>query len=163
MKLYELTSEYIALQNMLEDANVEEESELVAALAAVAGDIEDKADAYARIMKNLLADVGALDQEERRLKARRKALENRIDWLKKAIQDAMTLTGARKLKTSIGNWSLRKNPYKLTVLDESKVPARFLIEQPPKIDCSGMLEEFKQTGELFDGVEISQGESVQFR
>ena len=163
MKLYELTGEYIALQQMLEESSTEDEQELVAAMEAVTGDIEDKADAYARIMKNMLADIGALDQEEKRLKARRKALENRVDWLKKAIQDAMTLTGARKLKTSIGNWSIRKNPYKLTVLDESKVPARFLIEQPPKIDCSGMLEEFKQTGELFDGVTITQGESVQFR
>lgn len=163
MKLYELTGEYIQLMQMLEDASAEDEAEIMAAMEAVTDDIEDKADAYARIMKNLLADVDALDVEEKRLKARRTALENRVDRLKSAIQNAMELTGAKKLKTSIGNWSIQKNPLSVSAVDVEKVPARFLIEQPPKVDRRAILEEFKQTGELFDGVTITQGESVRFR
>ena len=163
MKLYELTGEYIQLMQMLEDASAEDEAEIMAAMEAVTDDIEDKADAYARIMKNLLADVDALDVEEKRLKARRTALENRVDRLKTAIQNAMELTGTKKLKTSIGNWSIQKNPLSVSAVDVEKVPARFLIEQPPKVDRRAILEEFKQTGELFDGVTITQGESVRFR
>lgn len=163
MKLYELTGEYIQLMQMLEDASAEDEAEIMAAMEAVTDDIEDKADAYARIMKNLLADVDALDVEEKRLKARRTALENRVDRLKSAIQNAMELTGTKKLKTSIGNWSIQKNPLSVSAVDVEKVPARFLIEQPPKVDRRAILEEFKQTGELFDGVTITQGESVRFR
>lgn len=163
MKLYELTGEYIQLMQMLEDASVEDEAEIAAAMEAVAGDIEDKADAYARMMKNLLGDIDALDVEEKRLKARRTALENRVDRLKSAIQNAMELTGAKKLKTSIGNWSIQKNPLSVSSVDVEKVPARFLIEQPPKVDRRAILEEFKQTGELFDGVTITQSESVRFR
>ena len=163
MKLYELTGEYIQLMQMLEDASADDEAEIMAAMEAVAGDIEDKADAYARIMKNLLGDVDALEQEEKRLKNRRTALENRVDRLKTAIQNAMELTGAKKLKTSIGNWSIQKNPLSVSAVDVEKVPARFLIEQPPKVDRRAILEEFKQTGELFDGVTITQGESVRFR
>lgn len=163
MKLYELTGEYIQLMQMLEDAFVEDEAEIAAAMEAVAGDIEDKADAYARMMKNLLGDVDRLEQEEKRLKARRMALENRVDRLKTAIQNAMELTGTKKLKTSIGNWSIQKNPLSVSEVDVEKVPARFLIEQPPKVDRRAILEEFKQTGELFDGVTITQGESVRFR
>ena len=158
-----LTGEYIQLMQMLEDASAEDEAEIVAAMEAVTDDIEDKADAYARIMKNLLADVDALDVEEKRLKARRTALENRVDRLKSAIQNAMELTGAKKLKTSIGNWSIQKNPLSVSAVDVEKVPARFLIEQPPKVDRRAILEEFKQTGELFDGVTITQSESVRFR
>ena len=163
MKLYELTGEYIQLMQMLEDASVEDESEIVAAMEAVAGDIEDKADAYARMMKNLLGDIDALEQEEKRLYDRRTALKNRVDRLKAAIQNAMELTGTKKLKTSIGNWSIQKNPLSVSAVDVEKIPARFLIEQPPKVDRRAILEEFKQTGELFDGVTITQGESVRFR
>lgn len=163
MKLYELTGEYIQLMQMLEDASAEDEAEIMAAMEAVTDDIEDKADAYARIMKNLLGDIDALDVEEKRLKARRTALENRVDRLKSAIQNAMELTGAKKLKTSIGNWSIQKNPLSVSAVDVEKVPARFLIEQPPKVDRRAILEEFKQTGELFDGVTITQSESVRFR
>lgn len=163
MKLYELTGEYIQLMQMLEDASAEDEAEIAAAMEAVAGDIEDKADAYARMMKNLQGDIDTLDQEEKRLKNRRTALENRVDRLKTAIQNAMELTGAKKLKTSIGNWSIQKNPLSVSAVDVEKVPARFLIEQPPKVDRRAILEEFKQTGELFDGVTITQGESVRFR
>ena len=75
----------------------------------------------------------------------------------------MELTGTKKLKTSIGNWSIQKNPLSVSAVDVEKVPARFLIEQPPKVDRRAILEEFKQTGELFDGVTITQGESVRFR
>lgn len=163
MKLYELTGEYIRLMQMLEDAFVEDEAEIAAAMEAVTGDIEDKADAYARMMKNLLGDVDRLEQEEKRLKARRMALENCVDRLKTAIQNAMELTGTKKLKTSIGNWSIQKNPLSVSEVDVEKVPARFLIEQPPKVDRRAILEEFKQTGELFDGVTITQSESVRFR
>lgn len=163
MNLYELTGEYIALMRMLEDASADDESEIVAAIEAATGDIEDKADAYARIVKNLQGDIDALEQEEKRLKARRTVLENRVDRLKMAIQNTMELTGLRKLKTSIGSWSVQKNPPSATVIDLEKVPARFLIEQPPKVDRRAILEEFKQTGELFDGVTITQGESVRFR
>lgn len=163
MKLYELTGEYIQLMQMLEDASVEDEAEIAAAMEAVAGDIEDKADAYARMMKNLLGDIDALEQEEKRLYDRRTALKNRVDRLKTAIQNAMELTGTKKLRTSIGNWSIQKNPLSVSAVDVEKVPARFLIEQPPKVDRRAILEEFKQTGEVFDGVTITQGESVRFR
>lgn len=163
MKLYELTGEYIQLMQMLEDASAEDEAEIVAAMEAVTGDIEDKADAYARIMKNLQGDIDAIEQEEKRLYDRRTALKNRVDRLKTAIQNAMELTGTKKLKTSIGNWSIQKNPLSVSAVDVEKVPARFLIEQPPKVDRRAILEEFKQTGELLDGVTITQGESVRFR
>lgn len=163
MKLYELTGEYIQLMQMLEDASAEDEAEIAAAMEAVAGDIEEKADAYARIMKNLLGDVDAIEQEEKRLYSRKVALKNHIDRLKMAIQNAMELTGTKKLKTSIGSWNIQKNPLSVSAVDVEKVPARFLIEQPPKVDRRAILEEFKQTGELLDGVTITQGESVRFR
>lgn len=162
MNLYELTGEYYALQQMLEEGAADE-SEIMAALEAVTDGIERKADAYARIIKNMTAEADALEAEAKRLNARRAALNNGIDRLKANLQNAMTATGQRKIKTSIGSWYIQHNPMSANVTDVSKVPARFLIEQPPKVDRQAMLREFKDTGELFDGVEFVSGESVRFR
>lgn len=162
MNLYELTGEYYALQQMLEEGTAEE-SEIMEALEAVADSIERKADAYARIIKNMTAEADALEAEAKRLNARRVALNNGIDRLKANLQNAMTATGQKKVKTSIGSWYIQRNPMSANVTDVSKVPARFLIEQPPKVDRQAMLREFKDTGELFDGVEFVSGESVRFR
>ena len=162
MNLYELTGEYYALQQMLEEGTADE-AEIMAALEAVADNIERKADAYARIIKNMTAEADALKAESDRLKARQKVLTNSVNRLKANLQTAMIATGQRKIKTSIGSWSIQRNPLSVVVTDPAKVPARFLIEQPPEIDRRAMLEEFKATGELFDGVEFASGESVRFR
>ena len=162
MKLYELTGEYIQLMQMLEDASVEDETEIMAAMEAVSGDIEDKADAYARIMKNLIADIDALDSEEKRLKSRRNTLETRVDRLKMAIQDAMTLTGKRKLKTSIGNWGIQKNPPSVKVNNQDVIPAEYWTTPAPTLNRKAILEDMKQ-GVIVDGCEIQQTEGLRFR
>ena len=163
--LYELNAEYSELQAMLEHGaeTPEEEQAIADALEAVAGDIEAKADGYAKVKRNMEAEAEAIRNEEKRLYARRKLLENGVERLNLAIFNTMKLTGAKKIATSIGNWSIKTNPPKVEVKDMAKIPARFLIEQPPTVDKSGMLREFKETGEIFDGVEITRGESLQFR
>ena len=162
MKLYELTGEYIQLMQMLEDASVEDEAEIAAAMEAIADDIEEKADAYARIMKNLLGDVDALEQEEKRLKARRTALENRVDRLKTAIQNAMQLTGTKKLKTSIGNWGIQNNPPSVRIINQEAIPAEYWKQSAPQLDRRALLEDMKQ-GLIVDGCELQQTESIRFR
>ena len=163
--LYELNNEYSELQAMLENGveSPDDEQAIADAMQAVQEDIEAKADGYAKIMRNMAAEAESIKIEEKRLNARRKVLENGVDRLKSSIYNAMTLLGAKKVQTSIGTWNIRKNPQSVNVVDVSKVPARFLIEQPPTVDKRAMLEEFKQTGEIFDGVEITRGESLQFR
>ena len=163
--LYELSTEYSELQSMLESGSEspEDEQAIIDAMNAVSEDIFEKADGYAKIMRNMASEAEAIKAEEKRLYARRKTLENGVERLKAAMYNAMILTGAKKLSTSIGSWNIQKNPQSVNVLDVSKVPARFLIEQPPTVDKRAMLEEFKLTGEIFDGVEITRGESVRFR
>ena len=163
--LYELSAEYSDLQAMLESGceSPEDEQAIIDAMNAVSENIFEKADGYAKIMRNMASEAEAIKAEEKRLYARRKTLENGVERLKAAMYNAMILTGAKKLSTSIGSWNIQKNPQSVNVLDVSKVPARFLIEQPPTVDKRAMLEEFKLTGEIFDGVEITRGESVRFR
>lgn len=163
--LYELTSDYIQLYEMLEAGaeTPEDEAALIEAIHQAGQNIADKADAYARMIKNLTAEAEAFKAEEKRLSARRKALENGVERLKANMLLTMQTLGADKLKTSIGTWAVQKNPWSCEVTNLEKVPDRFLIEQPPTVDKKAILAAFKETGEVFDGVDIRQTEGVRFR
>lgn len=159
MNLYELTGAYQYLQDQIE--NGDEQS--IESLDIVSCDLEQAYDGYAKLMRNLAAEAEAMREEEKRLAEKRRAIEKGIDRLKEAVYTAMTITGQTKVKTSIGTWGIQKNPFSVKVYNASKVPERFLIPQPPTIDRAAILAEFKETGEVFDGVEIAQGEGVRFR
>lgn len=164
MRLYELTDAYVSLLAQLEDAESDTEREQILHMILDAeGDIAEKAENYARIMKNAEADEKMLDSEIKRLTAKKASAKKTIQRVKEYLYFAMGVAGATEIRTSIGKWWTQKNPPSVTVLDEKKVPARFLIEQPPTINKEAILREFRQTGELFEGVEIVQTEGVRFR
>ena len=61
MKLYELTEQYEMLQEMMYDPEVDEQV-LHDTLEAIWGEIEEKADGYAKIIFSMKADVEKLRQ-----------------------------------------------------------------------------------------------------
>ena len=74
--LYELSAGYASLLDMYDQAETEDErAEILDMLASAEGDITEKAEAYARIMKNKQAEADAFKAEADRLTAKRKAAE----------------------------------------------------------------------------------------
>ena len=67
--LYELTGDFLSLMNMLYDEDVDEES-LLDACEHIEGQIEDKADGYAKIIKSMENNVAGIKAEEKRLSPR---------------------------------------------------------------------------------------------
>lgn len=164
MRLYELTEAYVSLLAQLEDAESDtERDQILHMILDAEGDIAEKAENYARIMKNAESDAKALEAEIKRLTAKKASADNTVKRLKEYLLFAMGVAGATEIQTTIGKWWTQKNPPSVTIVDEEKIPARFLVEQPPKVDKTAILREFKETGEVFDGVEITQTEGVRFR
>ena len=131
--LYELTEEYAALQEMLYDPEVDEQT-LNDTMEMIMMDIEDKADGYAKILKNMNSDIEALKAEEERLYARRKTLENRSKNLKDTLESNMRAIGKPKFKTALFSFNIQKNGgLAPLVIDGSleDIPGRYLIPQPP--------------------------------
>lgn len=163
-RMYELTAQWAALvdaYDMAEDAD--ERAEALAALEDVEADMADKADAIARIVRNYKGEVEALKAEEQRLTMKRMAKEAAIDRLNGIMLEAMQTTGADKVETSIGKWSVQKNPWSCEVLDAAAVPEEWHIKVEDKIDRAGLVRHFKATGEMVDGVEYKQTTGVRFR
>lgn len=162
--IYELSTEYAALMAEYEMAEDEERrAEVWAMIDALQDDIADKAEAYARIMRNMQAEADAYKAEAQRLQKRQKAAENAVEQLKGRLLNAMQAVGANEISTTIGKWRVQMNPWSVNVLDDAAVPAEYHIPQPDKIDKAAILKHFKASGELLTGVEMTQTAGLRFR
>lgn len=164
MTLYELTTEYMELLAMLEDPDVDED--LIAdTLEGIDGELEVKADGYARVMRQMDADAKAIKAEEERLANRRKSLENRAANLKSRLQQMMEITGKIKFKTELFSFGIQKNPAAV-VIDEQyieNIPEEYLIRQDPKIDRAKLKEDLKAGKDLEGIAHLEQTESLRIR
>lgn len=163
-RLYELTDDYISLCAQLDDCeNVEQAQEILDAIAAIETNIVDKAENYARIIRNKESESAMYDTEIKRLQNKKKSAEASIERLKGNIAYAMEIAGADKIVTTIGIWAKRINPPSVQVIAEADIPADYLIPQPAKIDKKGILAAYKATGEIIPGIDIVRNEAVSFR
>lgn len=130
-------------------------------LEALEDAIEDKAENYAKVIRNIESQVSAIKDEEKRLSERRRSLENNITRLKETLQETMIYNDKRKIKTDLFSFNVQKNPPSIKVTDESIVPKRFYVEQAPRLDRKALTKELKESE--IPGVELYQGESLRIR
>lgn len=160
MKLYEITGEILELLMMAEDSELDQKM-IRDTMEGLDFEFEEKAEAYAKVVKTLEMDIAGLDEEIQRMTKRKATIKNNIDRLKRSLEGAMIATGKRKFKTPLFGFGIQKNPPSLNILDESKVPAEFWIEQQPKLDKKAALAYVKEN--KVDWAELSQTESLRIR
>lgn len=158
--LYEITGQYLKLLEMLDDESIDDQI-VRDTLSAIDGEMEEKADNYAKITKNLDGDIDALKNECKRLTARIKTLENRRDTLKENLKNSMLATGKIKFRTTLFSFSVAKNGGKAPVAITGDVPAFFLKPGEPDKE---KIREALETGIELDFAEIApRGESLRIR
>lgn len=160
MKLYELTQNYINLQDLLEDETISQDL-IEKAMKEVSEDIEEKAENYAAIMKNLEAEAEALEKEEKRLAARKSSLRNRNKILKDNLENSMKATGKTKFKTRLFSFNIAKNPPSLDIADEELIPDKYIVYTKSTAKKT-MIDDLKQ-GVVIKGVKLKQTESLRIR
>ena len=159
MKLYELTENYAKLSEMAEEMDTDA---IVDTLEALQEAIEDKAENIAKLIRNLEADVKVIRDEEKRLAERRQVIENKIERLKSYLQEQLEIAGIDKVKRPTITVAIQKNPPSVDIIDETLIPADFLIPQPAKVDKKSILERLKN-GEAIPGVTLKQTKGVRIR
>ena len=160
MKLYELTQNYINLQDLLEDETIGQDL-IEAAMKEVGEDIEEKAQNYAVIIKNLEAEAEALEKEEKRLAARKSSLRNRNKILKDNLENSMKAIGKTKFKTNLFSFNIGKNPPSVNIDDENLIPDQYIVYTKSAAK-KAMLDDIKQ-GVIIPGVSLKQTESLRIR
>ena len=159
--LYDLTAEYIQLMELAEDPETDPEV-LSDTMEGLSGEIEDKADNYAKVIKSMQASVDGLKGEIDRLTAKKKAIENGIDRMKRNLEASMIATDKRKFKTDLFTFYIQKNQPSLVLDDDYPVPQEFLIEQDPKVDTKAIKERLL-AGESFKFASLKESESIRIK
>ena len=159
--MYELTADYMTVLNMATDGETPPDT-IADTLEAIGGEIEIKAENSAVIMQELTAESEKLKNEIDRLTARKKSLETNVAAIKQRIFDAMKTTGKEKFKTTLFSFSIGKNPAKLVIDDSEKIPRKYLIPQPAKVDNAKLKEDLK-AGKVCSYAHLEQGESLKIK
>lgn len=157
MKLYTLTQNYQQLLDMIEDG-----ADVGDTLEAMDEAVENKAEGYAMVIRSVLANVEGIKAEEKRLAEYRRSMEKNVERMKRNLQESMKAMDKPKIKTSLFNITIRKNPPKLEITDDSLIPPYYFIEQAPKIDNASLKDALKN-GETIDGAMLVQGESLNIK
>lgn len=162
--LYNLRSDYERVMNMMYDDDYDQQT-VIDTLDSIESSIEEKAEAYAFIMKNLNADIEAIKAEENRLAKRRKALESHNESMKGNLFVAMKTVGLTKIKTPLFSFNIQKNGgLRKLVLDvePDKLPAE--LQKVTIAANNDALREWLGEAESCEYCHLAeQGESLRIR
>lgn len=164
--LYELTEQWAAVLSLAEEGADAEAIEN--ALADIGGEIEDKADGYAKVIKELEGQAEVAKAEKERLYARETAFKNSARNMKLRLEEAMVRCGKPKIKTDLFSFNIQKNAPSVRIEDEGtliatlKSSAPDLLKTKIEIDKKALLGALKE-GLVIKGAEIQQSESLRIR
>lgn len=162
--IYDLTADIQLLWNLMEEGEIEDDT-LINAMENSQEELSIKLENYCKFIKNMEADAKAFKEEEQRLAARRKTLENTIERAKKAMQMAMDVAGEKKVQGKIFTISLQKNPAKV-VLDEQyieNIPEKYIKRAEPEVNKALIKEDLTNGVDLEGLAHLEQTEGLRIR
>lgn len=134
LSLFDISSEFFALKDLIDnDLEVDEETGEITDNSKILKELfdnlkmtlEDKLDNAQRYCLTLDGEADILDKEIKRLNAKKQALNNKKDRLKKIMLSTIENTGQSKFKTSLYSFNI-KNSEALEVDSIDNIPREFL-------------------------------------
>ena len=127
--LFELKSDYVQVLDMAQDPDVDPQT-ITDTLESIQGEIEDKAENYVIVMKELEAQKAKWKSEKERAEKYESTCDNNIKRMKEALLSAMQIMGKDKIQTDHFKLAVAKNgglqPMKIT----GDVPAEYCRLEP---------------------------------
>jgi hypothetical protein len=159
--MYELTADYLEVLELASNPDIDPQA-ITDTLEAINAEIEIKAENTAKVMRELEEMAAALKAEEQRMNARRKSIENNVERIKAGLYNAIKATNKTKFRTDLFSFNIQKNPAKLVIDDESKIPKKYYVPQPAKLDMAKLRDDLK-AGAVRKYAHLEQGESLRIK
>lgn len=122
---------------------------------------DEKREAVALYIKNLLSDAKAIDEEIKALTVRKKAKSNRVENLKQYLAQDLQDNGLNKFETSKVALSFRKSQV-LEITSTKNIPPEFFKQSEPVLDKMALKKELK-AGFIYDGVALIDKQNIQIK
>ena len=166
--LYELTGDFLNIQNMLEEEEFDKEA-LLNTLEGIDYAINIKAENYGKVIKNLEAVKAgikgqrdalknALSDEIDRLSDKEKTIDNKIKYMKENLGQTMRVMGKEKIKTELFSFYFKRNQA-VNIINEAEALNSGYVRVKKEIDKAKLLEDMKK-GKKFDFADIKKSESL---
>ena len=168
MTLYELTDQYIVFINMIESGEIPEEA-IADTLESICGELDQKIDSIACVLKQFIAEGEAIKAELDRLTERKKAKEKAAERIKTYLSETLIALDKLKFESPRNKISFRKSN-SLDISDEAafleyaeKHDRNDLLSyKPPVINKTGAKDAIAR-GEAIPGVEIKEKLNMQLK
>lgn len=122
---------------------------------------DEKREAVALYIKNLLSDAKAIDEEIKALTVRKKAKSNRAENLKQYLAQDLQDSGLNKFETAKVVLTFRKSQV-LEVKSIKNIPPEFFKQAEPILDKMALKKELK-AGFVYDGVALIDKQNIQIK
>lgn len=150
-KLYELTENFLAIQNM--DPDEVSQEAINDTLEAIEEDIYDKLDHIAWLIEDNKAKAEIYKKKKEAFAKAQKSLENKNKWLMEYMTNTIDALGVKKVETD--NHILSPRNYKASVeTDETKLASIYFKETVTRKPDNQLLYELLKNGEVIEGAEL---------
>lgn len=163
LSMYELTKNYLELQELMINAETEEDVIAIKdTLSMIDEDIDLKAENTAKFIKVLEADNDGVTKEIERLQARKKRQKSLIEMLKENLDDAMHVKGIKRLNVNGFTISYRKSTV-VNVLDLNAIPVEYKRVKV-SVDADRVaIKAAKANNIIIPGTEVVDKQNIQIK
>jgi hypothetical protein len=150
-----------AMEEAYDQETGEVNEEGMAALDALALDLDEKGAAYGAAYRAIKADAAALKAEAGHFALKAKRTEDRAERLRAHLFAEMERAGVKKIGTTLGSATIQKSAPKLVVTGE--VPDEYMVTPDPKPDNKAIVAALKAAGGPTEWAELQPSTHLRFR
>lgn len=99
----------------------------------------------------------AVEQRIKELSERKSRLLHTAQTMRDVVLQCMDIRGEKKIQSPALTLSVSQVKPGIVITDESAVPTRFFVPQPPKLDKATLKEAVLADGEVVEGVTVGNG------
>ncbi len=166
MTLFELQDAYKEVAAMAENEEIDPQA-VIDTLEAIAGEIEEKADNIACLIKSLDYESKAYSEEIKKLTEWKRAKEAKAARLKEYLFSSMQNLNIPKIETTRNKLSIRNNPPKVVISNIEALKPLSWAWKPHYLSEADIdkteLKLHLVAGEAISGATLEQGQSLQIK
>ena len=160
--LYELTTEFKAVADKLEQLELDEQT-IQDTLEGYSADFDNKVVSISSFIRNLEVSAHAMKVAEVEMYNRRKAVENKIEHLKDYVLTNMKAIGKDKVECALFKVSVRNNPASIVVDESAVVPKEFVVTKVTESVDKKALKTALEEGLVVEGVSLVRNNSLSIK
>ena len=157
--IFKITEDFYSIMRIADENEGEINDELSEALSINNQNLSVKSENYVNFIKKTESEIDTIDAEIKRLIALKKQKQNRVDWLRGTLANAIDVICGGKFETPTFKLSVRHNK-SVNVIDERLVRSEFMTERKTLIPNKTAIKEAIESGNNVLGCTIIESKSL---